>query len=376
MRNRLALASGLALIAIFIATATLSILRRAQGVSGYPDYSSLNNGDDGLKAYYEALSRLGFVTSRNFQPLHKLAGQQADIIYAGPTLQSFEFAPNTDLELFQQIAEKGARVIILLSSEGLVRYAAKTKEKPVNPRQPTLKKRWGVQVAYRVLPYRQEYRNKRNFQGLFNSPEEVPATWHFSSWTNDWMPSHMRDYSPLFLERRFGKGSVLLIANSRLFTNRELLLNPDVQLLAALPGARRHVIFDESHLGIGDTGTVAGLATAHHLQWMLLGFVSLAAIYVWRSSFSFVPPAGRPADSSIPGQDVGFALANLLAQSIPPRGLLLAVAEEWNHSRALRHRTAHDIDEAQLALLRLVSPDQAAHVYNELAHRQSVRPLN
>ena len=129
----------------------------------------------------------------------------------------------------------------------------------------------------------------RSFNGLYL----VPATWHFSSWTNEWIPSHMRDYSPLFLERRFGKGLILLIANARLFTNRELLLEPDAPLLAAVPSAHRQVIFDESHLGLEDTGTVAGLAAAHHLQWLLLGFVILAAIYVWRSSFSFVPPTER-----------------------------------------------------------------------------------
>ncbi|HEX4810276.1 MAG TPA: hypothetical protein VH325_15155 [Bryobacteraceae bacterium] len=364
MRNRLALVCGLTLIAIFVATLIVSVLRRAQGASGYPSYSSLNNGDEGLKAYYDALTRLGFLTSRNFLPLHRVTGEQADIVYAGPTLQSLEFAPNADLELFEQIAAKGARVVILLSSEGFVRKTAKkSNEKPPTPPQPTLKNRWGVQVAYRVLAYRQDLRA--------DSPDVFPATWHFSSWTNLWMPSHMRDYSPLFLERRFGKGSVLLVANSRLFTNRELLLKPDAQVLAALPGAHRRIIFDESHLGIEDTGTVAGLATAHHLQWLLLGLVGLAAIYAWRSSFSFVPPAGRPADASIAGQDAGLSLARLLAQSIPPRALLLAVAEEWNRSRTQRHRSAHDIDEAQLARLRLASADQAAHVYNQLAHHHA-----
>jgi hypothetical protein len=383
MRNRLALVGGLVLIAIFLITLTVSVLDRAEGTSGYPAFSSLNNSDQGLKAYYDALGRLGFLTSRNYLPLYKIAGAPADIVYAGPTLQSFEYASNADLKLFEQLAGKGARVVILLSSEGMIGRGTSTKpnpltgpkEKPAKPPVPTLKQRWGIQVAYREEP-----REKNKFFPLLNRLEFVPATWHFSSWTNDWMPSHMRDYSPLFLERPFGKGSVLLIANARLFTNRELLLKPDPQLLAAVPGAHRRIIFDESHLGLEDTGSVAGLAAAHHLQWLVLGFMALAAIFVWRSSFSFVPPPGQPADGSIAGQDAGFALASLLAQSIPRTAILSAVAEEWNRSRLAcgsalltrpaRNRSGSDIAEEQLARLRALPPEQAAAAYNELVHQQ------
>jgi Domain of unknown function (DUF4350) len=383
MRNRLALIGGLALITVFLITMTVSVLNRAEGTSGYPAYSSLNNSDEGLKAYYDALGRLGFLTSRNYLPLHKIAGTAADIIYAGPALQSFEYVSNAELELFEQLAEKGGRVVILLSSEGLVGRIPPTrtnppaapKEKPAKPVVPTLKQRWGIQVAYREEP-----REKKSFFPLLNRLEFVPATWHFSSWTNDWMPSHMRDYSPLFLERAFGKGSVLLIANARLFTNRELLLKPDAQLLAAVPGAHRRIVFDESHLGLEDTGSVAGLAAAHHLQWLLLGFVALAVIFVWRSSFSFVPPPGGHADGSVAGQDAGLALASLLAQSIPPDTILAAVAEEWNRSRAFLTRSArlgggNEIAEEQLARLRSLPPDRAAAVYNDLV-RQRARAID
>ncbi|MGC2659379.1 MAG: hypothetical protein WA324_15590 [Bryobacteraceae bacterium] len=374
MRSRLALIGGLVLIAIFLVTLVATVLDRAEGASGFPAYSSLNNGEEGLKAYYDALARLGFETRRNFLPLHKIAGVQADIIYAGPTLQSFEYASSADLELFEQLAEKGGRPILLLSSEGLIGRATAKKpasapmhgEKSLKPPDPTLKRRWGIQVAYRELP-----REGNRFGPLLNRLDVVPATWHFSSWTNDWIPSHMRDYSPLFLERRFGKGSVLLIANVGLFTNRELLLKPDEQLLAAVPGARRGIIFDESHLGLEDTGSVAGLAAAHHLQWLLLGFLALATVYVWRSSFNFVPPPGQPADGAVPGQDAGFALTSLLAQSIPERSILPVVAEEWNRSRFVRNRGSRDLDQEQLSRLHNMPAGETVGVYNRMTQQQA-----
>ena len=275
MRSRLALIGGLVLIAIFLVTLVATVLDRAEGSSGFPAYSSLNNGEEGLKAYYDALGRLGFETRRNFLPLHKIAGVQADIIYAGPTLQSFEYASNADLELFEQLANKGGRPILLLSSEGLISRVTPKKPasvpkydgKGLKPPDPTLKRRWGIQVAYRELP-----REGNRFGPLLNRLDVVPATWHFSSWTNDWIPSHMRDYSPLFLERRFGKGSVLLVANARLFTNRELLLKPDEQLLAALPGPhrqhhfRREPSWDRKY-GLG-SWTCRGSSPAVAVAWI------------------------------------------------------------------------------------------------------------
>jgi hypothetical protein len=85
-------------------------------------------------------------------------------------------------------------------------------------------------------------------------------------------------------------------------------------------------------------------------------------------------------DGSVAGQDTGFTLASLLAQSIPQRAILLAVAEEWNRSRPLLGRDALNgaggnrspghIEEQQISRFRALSPEQAAAAYNELVHKQ------
>jgi hypothetical protein len=371
-RERLASTTVFVLLGIFLATLGVSIIRRAESTSGYPSYSSLNNGNEGLKAYFDTLVRLGFATSRNFQPIRKLAGSQADLFYAGQSIRSLEFLAPKELEVFEHLAENGARVVLLLAPDGMIerREKSKTKREGTKLTEPTLKNRWGIEVAYREgLP-------KDTTDALLVKLGLVPFTWKFASWTRDWMPSQTRDASPLFLERHFGKGSILLISNAKLFTNRELLTRPDGLILAAVPGQHRQVIFDESHLGILDTGSVAGLATAHHLQWLLLGFIAVAVLYIWRSAVSFVPPTGRQAEPSVAGQSAYVALSRLLMQSVPKRSVLLVAAEEWNRSRTLRGQSAQDIRKEDLERLKHLSPAGAPAEYNALAKRALSRQLH
>ncbi len=91
-RERLALIAVLFLAIVFVVTVTRSVLRRAETTYDYPPYSSLNNSDEGTRAYFEALKKLGYSPSRNYQPLHKLVGTQADIFYAGPALAAFRYS--------------------------------------------------------------------------------------------------------------------------------------------------------------------------------------------------------------------------------------------------------------------------------------------
>ncbi len=364
-RERLALSAVLLLSAVFLFTIVRSVLRRAETTYNYPAYSSLNNGDEGTKAYFQTLGRLGYNPSRNYQLLRKLEGTQADIFYAGPALGSFRYSEVKELEEFEHLAERGARIILAFDADGIIekpRTAAVSKEPSKRPvPEDTLKKRWGIQLAFA----------KRNVSKAVNEfmsgLDSIPVSWYFSYWPSDWMSSQMRNETPLFLERRFGKGSILLIADSKLFTNRELLIHPDTQVLAAVPGHRHDIIFDESHLGLEDTGTVVGLAGAHGLQWMMLGFLALAILYVWRNSTSFVPPTQVRRDTAVSGLDAHSALSNLLMQSVPKKSILGVVAEEWNRSVSGRQGVAREISTEELIRLRQVQPADFPAEYRSLA---------
>ena len=204
----------------------------------------------------------------------------------------------------------------------------------------------------------------------------VPVTWCFSSWPPSWRPSQVRDGAPLFLERVFGSGAIVLMANSKLFTNRELLVHPDAEALAYAPGEYREIIFDESHLGLADTGSVMGLAAAHNLEWMLLGFVALGILHVWRSSLSFIPPLAAPADEAASGRDAHLALSHLLMQSVPRRAVLRAAGEEWNRSARLQAGTrAQPLSQDELNRLEHIAPHDTAAEYRAVAARLNPKEL-
>ncbi len=196
----------------------------------------------------------------------------------------------------------------------------------------------------------------------------------FPSWTKDWAPAQVRDGTPFFLERHFGKGAVLLIAGSKLFTNRELLIHPDTQTLAAVPGSRREVIFDENHLGLEDTGTVVGLAAAHGLTGLLLGFVVLAVLYVWRNAISFVPPLPPQSDAAVSGRDAYSGLANLLRQTVPLKSILGVAAAEWNTS--IIAQRGRIVSEEELNRLKHIEAARAPAEYKSLARYATAKGHN
>ena len=348
--ERLALLVTVALLLCLLFALGRSVVRRANATFDYPSYSSLDNSDLGLKAYHDALLRLGYRVERNFQPLHKLASTQGTILYAGPSLQAFRGVDRTDLELFQKLAEGGSHLVLLLSPNGFLEKAGKA-----NPVTDTLREHWGVEAE-----------SKR--ETLTEPVSRLPqAHYRFKAWSNEWQPLHMEDGRPVMLQRAFGKGGVLLVNDLDDFTNRTLLTVANGDILTAILDAKGLVVFDESHLGVADTGTVAGLARAHRLQWVLLGFSVLATLYVWRSSISFAAPQPALENHRVSGQDAHSALSHLLAQSVAPHQLLQALAKDWNASAAVRGRRTRDVADSELLSLHKAGEDEIADRYNRLA---------
>lgn len=341
---------GIAALCILLAgTIAATVLLRAGITFNYPAYSSLNNSADGTKAYYETLRKLGFNATRNYRSLPKLKGTQADVFYAGAAISALQHGDEKDFEDFEQLAKSGARLIIAAQPETLsiVLSPAKKPKKDKKPdavQKDMLKERWGIELGFRPRQLTAAEMGPLKQLGI------KPFLAYFQKWSKEWSPSVTRNDEPLFLERHFGNGSILLISDCRYFTNRELLARPDTQILTAAVGQTPQIIFDESHLGLEDTGTVIGLTTAHHLNWIFVGFALLAALYIWRNSVSFIPPARAPSNRSVIGQNAYAALTNLLMQSVPPKSLLHRAAEEWNATAHLR-RNQRTIGDDELALL-------------------------
>ncbi|CAN5829184.1 hypothetical protein BH11VER1_BH11VER1_04290 [soil metagenome] len=122
----------------------------------------------------------------------------------------------------------------------------------------------------------------------------------------------------MIAERRFGQGSIVVVTDSYFASNEALLKEPAPVFLSWLVGNRRHVIFDETHLGTEESPGIMTLALRYHLQGFFFAGLVLFALYVWQSSTSLVPPDDNleRASNHVSGHGTTAGLISLLRRGI------------------------------------------------------------
>lgn len=123
----------------------------------------------------------------------------------------------------------------------------------------------------------------------------------------------------MIAERRFGQGSIVVVTDSYFASNEALMKEPSPVFLSWLVGDRRHVIFDETHLGTAENPGIMTLAMRYHLQGFFFAGLVLFALYVWQSSTSLVPPDDslELASNHVSGHGATAGLVSLLRRGIP-----------------------------------------------------------
>jgi|GEM_PF-5177104 len=158
----------------------------------------------------------------------------------------------------------------------------------------------------------------------------------FSSRTNGvpekaWQP--LPDFGPGVWRRGFGKGDIILVANPERLTNKGIATeSANRGLLRKLLAGYHAAVFEEAHLGIRETGSIAGLARHYHLQGLIAGLLLLAALFIWSRSVSFPPLPQVPAEP-LTGVDNRAMLAELMSRHLMGQLLTTCVAE-WNRTRS------------------------------------------
>ncbi|MEW5722601.1 MAG: DUF4350 domain-containing protein [Thermodesulfobacteriota bacterium] len=173
-------------------------------------------------------------------------------------------------------------------------------------------------------------------------PESV--SWHTALYFKDlgrtWRVIYTQGDRPVIIERRLGRGTIVLAADSFLLSNEALRDEPRPRLLAWMAGPRREgpvrIIFEETHLGMFEQPGLAGLARKYHLHGLLAGLVVLAGLFVWKNSLSLVPASARGVDSATTvfssERDYHAGLVNLLRRNVPRRKILEVCFEQWQNS--------------------------------------------
>ena len=340
----------------------------------------------GAMALYESLERMpGVVVRRDFSARNNLP-ESRDTTYlhlAGDT-QQWRWMPDSLVKEMESFLVRGGRLVITCEPEitgnsffsrstsesrGTNSPTARMKkpgkqtppEESPTPRKPgekaddeedpfakriNLQERWGFSVDFEKLP-RGDGDTAEPVAVTNHSNPALPSSlaWHsatlFTKLSTNWQVLYTRGTNAVVMERRFGGGSVVFASDSFFVSNEALLRDRHADLLAWLVGANRLVVFDEAHLGVVEEPGVATLMRRYRLHGVVAGLALLMGLFVWKNSFSLVPPPHRAGGQDfVAGRDSAVGFVNLLRRSIPVGEILKTCYEQWNKSTVARRDLA------------------------------------
>lgn len=318
------LASATLLVA-FVAIAVWLLDFAFTRSSAYPPYSSLRADPVGSKALYETLRELpGLSVTRNRR--RTLEGQpETAILFLGVSPGALRNTSKPQIERWEQLANNGARLVLALTP---VEPLTTTYSGPLSVSLPPrfeIEKRWGLRTRW-LVDRQERLRARMPKQSAFNF--EIPES-------SPWQCRAISDRGGCdWLERPFGRGAIVLLAQSFPLSN-EGLLKPNGELVATLIGASRRIIFDEEHLGVAETGSVGALIRRYRLSGAALVLVLLGLLFIWRQSGHFLPDRPVSERAAMVSLHASTGLVNLLRRHVPKRQLIAACAAEWKRSLAV-----------------------------------------
>jgi hypothetical protein len=139
-----------------------------------------------------------------------------------------------------------------------------------------------------------------------------------------------------------------LLADTSPLRNGDLHDARQTELLVRLFPPALPLVFDESHLGVVESGGVGVLLRRYRLFPAIAALLAAALLFVWRSSVPVLPERDPVSPDMTP--QPAASLRTLLAQRVPERKLLETLVAEWKRALPLlpswhRARVA-DVDAA------------------------------
>lgn len=399
------IACGAAAIVGLLAGLPLLFGMRFRAGDVYPPYSSLRGDPLGARVLYEAIERTGgHGVQRTFQPPETMEfAPSTTLLYLGDTLPVGEAAvfDRDDAQALLSGIRGGMRVVVTLrprnrnpgvrSTNTTAKAEAKSlpasedkeenKPTPKKPADPAEKKREAVSLrewldigTADVPLYVESKALLAQASTLRDFPVSLPCETSvvFTNPGPDWTVLYRRSGYPVMVERRIGKGSIVLSSLSFFVSNEGLRKEPHAALIAWILGGSRNVIFDETHLGLVRTPGFAAFLQREGLFGLVAGLLLLALLYVWRQAMPLAPPyVARDASngSAAPLRDSLSGLASLLTRNIPRDQLVQACVAEWRKT-AVRRPAGGDPSSRMASVLDSPSSSPARD-YNRLVELMS-----
>jgi hypothetical protein len=354
----------------------------------YPPDSSLRADPLGTMALYESLENLpGVVVRRDFSSDNRLPTEHSTTyLHLGSPEMELASISSDDFRELESFLARGGRLVIAffpsMAEPAADEKAPADHSEPPPSAQPVPKKepksattshkrvrppddddedasddfvplweKWGVDFSHATLTADGDVYQTESALRKAKLPLPAGLEWHsslvFDQLDPAWRTIYARGTAPVVIERQFGAGSVVLLTDSFLLSNEALSKDRQPQFLSWLVGPSHQIVFDENHLGILETSGVAALIRQFRLEGFVAGLALLAGLFVWRNSFSLVPPPVRiPVAAQIAGKDTLGGFINMLGRHIPLRDVLGHCHAEWKKSHA-RTLPAAKVDQVQ-----------------------------
>jgi hypothetical protein len=211
-------------------------------------------------------------------------------------------------------------------------------------------KRWGFDFAY--LPEEKGKAYDRHAALIEPGGQmESDISWHSALYFRDlkpqWKVLYMCGTMPVIIERKYGSGSIVLVADSFLVSNEALRGERQPKLLSRLFSGPPTIIFDEDHNDLRENPGVASLARKYHLYGVIAGLVLLAGVFVWKNMMRFIPAYATSSaeDNVVVGKESGEGFINLLRRSIRPPAIFATCMAEWRKTFTGRARDLAHVQE-------------------------------
>jgi hypothetical protein len=356
----------------------------------YPPYSSLRADPLGTKALHEALREIpGLQVKRHLASPQKLdATSPATFLFLGCSSEEWMTVERSWIDAWERLAREGHRVVIGFyrpapSLAGAFRNVQQevrsSASKESNTRWTDLSSAWSFTSKARPWVYPLQPKEARKAGEI----PELPDTWSVHTPLvflpedqGGWRTIYALEEGAAMMERRLGKGSIVVVSDSYTFSNESLFWDPAPALIAWLLGWGQTVVFDEHHLGTKSHRGVAALIREFRLQGIAAALCVAVLLFLWRETVPLVPGGGQaPETGAELGRDAQSGFIELLRRNVPARGLLPVAFEAWRGSLPRGRVTAARLREVEsLVEAHAATPAKSRNLLED--YRRIARVLN
>ncbi len=290
----------------------------------YPEFSTMRADRMGAKLIFESLRRLpGVTVERNFLPFEFLPRDGATLVLLGVRPMRVNWDSQFLLKRVQATAVRGNRVVVAMWLDPDQPWP--TQESFDHPEEPPAK---GAGKKARFEAAGPLIKAAWKVSLRIDSDAKAPHPLYFGQ-AEGWRIREQDGSRTLAIERDFGKGSVVLLAESAEFGNESAVALDRLPQVAGTLGAYRRIVFDEEHLGLAESGSVMGLARQFRLMGLAMGLGLCAGLFIWRNASGFPPPEPVRADERAMGRTSQAGLVTLLKRHVTPAELAAVCWREW-----------------------------------------------